>query len=156
MSHEKYRDNEFNREQLKALNMLISSLKKKYSFVKDWKLAKDFDDYSAILYIDLFVDILEISEILDLKLSEYYEVFKNEPKYLSSSSLTTFFEDKNDSNKNITDITWNLRKKMEEYLNNTYSYLPEKFRIKYYLYRETGNLTFDVYINIGKFIVSQS
>jgi hypothetical protein len=156
MSYEKYRDNEFNREQLKALNMLISSLKKKYSFVKDWKLAKDFDDYSAILYIDLFVDILEISEILDLKLSEYYEVFKNEPKYLSSSSLTTFFEDKNDSNKNITDITWNLRKKMEEYLNNTYSYLPEKFRIKYYLYRETGNLTFDVYINIGKFIVYQS
>jgi len=156
MSHEKYRDNEFNREQLKALNMLISSLKKKYSFVKDWKLAKDFDDYSAILCIDLFVDILEISEILDLKLSEYYEVFKNEPKYLSSSSLTTFFEDKNDSNKNITDITWNLRKKMEEYLNNTYSYLPEKFRIKYYLYRETGNLTFDVYINIDKFIVSQS
>lgn len=156
MSYEKYRDNEFNREQLKALNMLISSLKKKYSFVKDWKLAKDFDDYSAILYIDLFVDILEISEILDLKLSEYYEVFKNEPKYLSSSSLSTFFEDKNNSNKNITDITWNLRKKMEEYLNNTYSYLPEKFRIKYYLYRETGNLTFDVYINIGKFIVYQS
>ena len=156
MSYVKYRNNEFNKEQLKALNMLISSLKRKYSFVKDWKLAEDFDDYSAMLYIDLFVDILEISEILDLKLSEYYEIFKNEPKYLSSSSLSTFFEDKNDNNKNITDITWDLRKKMEEYLNNTYNYLPEKFRITYNLYDETKTSTFDVIIQISKFIVYQS
>lgn len=156
MSYVKYRNNEFNKEQLKALNMLISSLKRKYSFVKDWKLAEDFDDYSAMLYIDLFVDILEISEILDLKLSEYYEIFKNEPKYLSSSSLSTFFEDKNDNNKNITDITWDLRKKMEEYLNNTYIYLPEKFRITYNLYDETKTSTFDVIIQISKFIVYQS
>ena len=133
------RNNNFNKKQLRGLEMVVKSASKKYHFIKGWEFGSDYEKWSTSLYLNLLVDIFELADFLDLKVKDYYRDNLNQintaslSPYLIDKDVTNEYEYNYEMTERIFDKTYNLRKKITEYLNSLYGKLPEEYQITYTL-----------------------
>jgi hypothetical protein len=124
-SRESYRD-KITEDQIKGLDLTVKAAKKTYPFLLGWELSSDYDNFLASLYVDFFVDFFKIAEILNLELDDYYV---NYPDRMSSSTMTPFFKDYEETK----DIVSLYEKEFIEKLNDLYSFLPKKYKMFWYI-----------------------
>jgi len=128
-----YRDNNFSDKQMRGIQMAFNGTKKKYPFLKKWSLSQNFEKYDSFLYLDVFVNMYEIADYLDLKVRDYYR--QNE-KDMFASALSVFLKKKDSDNEwandeDVFNLGYNLRVEMDSYLNNLYDLLPDNNKIFY-------------------------
>jgi len=152
-----YRDNNFNKDQIKGLNLVINATKKKNPYIKGWEFSEDFEKYSTTLYINIFIDILELSEILDLDVRDYYlKLYQESPSKIYSGALSVFFKEKGQeenyrNNEELFDRLYDVRKELSDYINYLYNLLPDEIKIYYIHDGNFGKYETLVTINIETF-----
>lgn len=151
------RDNNFNKDQIKGLNMVINATKKKNPYIKGWEFSNDFEKYPTTLYINLLIDIIELSEILDLDVRDYYlKLYQESPSEIYSGSLSVFFKEKGKEesyrhDEELFDRLYNVRKELNDYIIYLYNLLPDEFKIYYIHDGNFGKYEILVTINIETF-----
>jgi hypothetical protein len=125
LSRESYRD-KITEDQRKGLELTVNAAKKTYPFLLGWELTSDYDNFIASLYLDFFVDFFKIAEILNLELDEYYVKY---PDRISSSTMTPFFKNYQETR----EIVSLYEKDFIGKLNDLYSFLPEKYKMFWYV-----------------------
>ena len=152
-----YRDNNFNKDQIRGLNMVINATKKKNPYIKGWEFSEDFEKYSTTLYINLLIDILELSEILDLDVRDYYlKLYQESPSKIYSGSLSVFFKEKGQeedyrTDEELFDRLYDVRRELIDYINYLYNLLPDEVKIYYIHDGNFGKYKTLVTINIETF-----
>jgi hypothetical protein len=124
-SRESYRD-KITEDQRKGLELTVNAAKKTYPFLLGWELTSDYDNFIASLYLDFFVDFFKIAEILNLEVDEYYVKY---PDRIYSSTMTPFFK----NNQETREIVRLYEKDFIGKLNDLYSFLPEKYKMFWYV-----------------------
>lgn len=151
-----YRDNNFTKEQIKGLAMCLKAVSKKFYFIKDWKFADDYERYSSIIYINLYVDMDLVSKYTGYEMKPVYKkMLAHTPKELSGSLLMTF-DSPHDSEelKKKSYLTNKIKEEIETSMNVIYEYhLPEELKIYYDL---LGNKDTLITIGIDNFIPIQA
>lgn len=128
------RNNEFTEKQIRGIDLVIKSVKKKYPFIKGWKFTKDFEKYIAHLYIDIIVDFDDVAKFYNQTLHPAYADRKFP---LVSSLLYTFlssnlFMNFDDSERQaFFEKNYNETKKITNNVTSLYEKLPEEFAIYY-------------------------
>lgn len=151
-----YRDNNFTKEQIKGLAMCVKAVSKKFYFIKDWKFADDYERYSSIIYINLYVDMDLVSKYTGYEMKPVFKkMLANTPKELSGSLLMTFGEsDDSEELKKKSLLSVNIKEEIETSMNVVYEYhLPEELKIYYDL---MGNKDTLIKIGIDNFIPIQA
>jgi hypothetical protein len=145
MKREVSRDNNFNKDQIRGLELIFIAIKKKYPFIKGLKLADDYEKYSTSLYVDLYVNMFEIAEYLNFGVDEYY--VKNK-QLMVSSAISPFMVSDTESDKEIFNKSYDLRERITNNLNFIYGKLPDNYHIHW----KVDNVEILVQISIDKFI----
>lgn len=128
------RNNEFTEKQIRGIDLVIKSAKKKYPFIRGWEFHKDFKDYVAHLYINLIVDFDEVAEFYKDTLSQFY---KERKMPLISSLLLTFLSSNyigdfdSPERQESFNRNYNETKKVINFIGDLYKNLPEDFLIYY-------------------------
>lgn len=138
------RNNDFTEKQIRGIDLVIKSAKKKYPFIKGWEFHKNFKDYVAHLYINVIVDFDEVAESYKDTLEPVYR----ERKFpLISSLLLTFLKSNYRSvlnfnspeSQEIFNHNYNETRKVTNFIENLYKNLPEDFLIYYDLDKWDGS-----------------
>jgi|688.fasta_scaffold139959_4 hypothetical protein len=136
------RNNEFTEKQIRGIDLVIKSAKKKYPFIRGWEFHKNFKDYVAHLYINLIVDFDEVAEFYKDTLSPFY---KERKMPLISSLLLTFLSSNYNSifdspeRQESFNRNYNETRKVTNFIENLYKNLPEDFLIYYDLDKWDGS-----------------
>lgn len=150
--------NEFTDDQKKGLEMIMKSVKKKFPFIKGWKLSDTYENYITTLYIDIYFDLFELSEYLNLDIKDYYKKkYYESPKDINSSALSVFFNDKNEDvlgfSESLFDKLYEFKyDKIQKYMNNLYNYIPDKYKIYWSMESNLGTATSLVTLSPDVFI----
>ena len=151
-----YRDNNFTKEQIKGLAMSVKAVSKKFYFIKDWNFADDYERYSSIIYINLYVDMDLVSKYTGYEMKPVFKkMLAHTPKELSGSLLMTFGEsDDSEELKKKSLLSVNIKEEIETSMNVVYEHhLPEELKIYYDL---MGNKDTLIKIGIDNFIPIQA
>jgi len=128
-----FRNNEFNDKQIKGIDITIKGISKKYPFIKSWKFSKDYKNYTMNLYLDFFIDWIELGDFFKYpKMDDFYKIRydKQEDKFLKTSTFGVFFEeDKGLSREDFLNGTYDDKKKFTEDMNKLYVNLPKEYQI---------------------------
>lgn len=128
------RDNNFNREQLRGVDLTVKSVAKKYPFIKGWSLAKDSDKYHLHLYINLIVDYNELAKFYN---TEIHPLFADGTFPLESSLTHTFLKTNpmtltsTPEYKKFFDESFRETQKIKNSMNQIYQLLPDELSIFY-------------------------
>lgn len=152
-----FRDNNFNSNQIKGIDLSVKSAAKKYPFIKGWEFSKDFEKYSLHLYITLIVDYDEVAKFYN---SEIHPTFSDRKYPLKSSLIFTFLKS-NSMNwdspeyKEFFNASYNETQNIRAAVNNVYQLLPDELSIFYTsetfngsLYKSRVNLDADNFADI--------
>lgn len=134
------RDNNFTEKQLRGLDMVINKLMKKYSFIKGWKTSPVYKNYTATLYMDLYVDFFELADKYGYGVSSYWkQEILQDPDKNGVGSLSPYIGNKDGTSSDwnspereeIFDKYYKLGKEFREYVNKLYLHLPEDYIINW-------------------------
>jgi hypothetical protein len=153
------RDNNFTKQQQRGLDITFNHIMKKHPYIKGWRLIDNYEKYSAILYVDVLIDLKEMSKFFDVDIRSYYLRMYNESEYheVSSGSPYLFFKVKGSDNDRLPDnfsqdnfftVIRDYEKKLKNSINLAYQSLPEAFKI---YYNSDNYYTFIIEISIDKF-----
>ena len=156
------RDNNFTEKQLRGLDMCVKSTSKTYKFIKGWSLSDDYMKYTAHLYLDLYVDWFEISEMLGYDISPYWlGKYEQGEDVLKSGAISSFMVLKDGrgtpswgspEQEEIFNKGFDLNQKIKKLLNDMYTNLPEEFKITWYSDIGGRKLYNTVSLDINQFI----
>lgn len=151
------RDNNFNSNQIKGIDLSVKSAAKKYPFIKGWEFSKDFEKYALHLYITLIVDYDEVAKFYK---TEIHPSFSDRKYPLKSSLIFTFLKS-NPMNwdspeyKEFFNTSYNETQNIRATVNNVYQLLPDELSIFYTsenfngsLYKGRVNLDVDNFADI--------
>jgi hypothetical protein len=117
------------KKQLRALDMMIKSISKRYPLIIGWKPSEDFLKYDTMLNIDFKVDYDKLVKFFKTEPEPYYRrVIDSDGPYEVYSLGSPFDYDKNP---HINVISYDTTEKIERLLNNMNEELPEGFQITY-------------------------
>jgi hypothetical protein len=128
------RDNNFTKQQLRGIELAVKSASKKFPFIKGWKFSKDFKNYSAHLYIDLFVDYVEFAKFYN---SDIHYAYQSRTTLPRTSIPHTFLKDapvsgfQTEEWNEYFEKAYSENQKIKNYLEKIYESLPEEFSIFY-------------------------
>lgn len=115
------RDNNFSEKELKGIDLLLKSIKKKYPFIKGWAFSDDYENYVVSLYLDLYIDTDKLLQFYNLTIKPSY-IDEIRKKYKTSYLFTPFESiEKDEGFKIIEQIEMNMRE--------FYELLPKDFQI---------------------------
>ena len=150
MSGDIFRDNNLTKYQKKGIDIVIKSVNKKYPFIKGWDFYPKWKNYTANLYIDLYVDFKGISEFYNIPIHPYYIDYTDSidvsfGKHLSLFShlrpIKSDFISMHKESKVIQD-------KIESMMNDLMGSLPEEFRVFYTFNSDE----YSSHLSIGEFV----
>ena len=117
------------KKQLRALDMMIKSLSKRYPFIIGWKPSEDFLQYDTMLNIDFKVDYDKLAKFFNAETDDSWKrIIENEGPYPMYSLGGPFDYDKFP---HIKDLSYDTSAKIEELLTDMNAELPEGFSITY-------------------------
>jgi hypothetical protein len=132
-----YRETEdFDENQLKGISMVVKATAKKFPFIKGWELAPNYKEFASTIYIHLTVDFDEVMKFYNLEWNPFWKKILDRDGVIESALITTFsseydvFSLGSEKSKEFLDKSYNETKKINDYLNNLYTSLPEEFKIK--------------------------
>ena len=117
------------KKQLRALDMMIKSISKRYPFIIGWKPSEDFLEYDTMLNIDFMIDYDKLAKFFNAETDETWKrIIENEGPYPMYSLGGPFSYDKFP---HIKDLSYDTSAKIEELLTAMNHELPEGFSITY-------------------------
>lgn len=117
------------KKQLRALDMMIKSISKRYPFIIGWKPSEDFLEYDTMLNIDFMIDYDKLAKFFNAETDETWKrIIENEGPYSMYSLGGPFSYDKFP---HIKDLSYDTSAKIEELLTAMNHELPEGFSITY-------------------------
>ena len=117
------------KKQLRALDIMIKSLSKKYPFIIGWKPSEDFLNYDSLLNIDFMVDYKKLAEFFEADTIDRWEKIIEEDGPYSAYSLGGMFD--YDKFPHIKDLSFDTTENIERLLNTVNEELPEDMSITY-------------------------
>ena len=117
------------KKQLRALDMMIKSISKRYPFIIGWEPSEDFLLYDTMLNIDFKVDYDKLAKFFNADPDETWKrIIDNEGPYPTYSLGGPFDYDKYP---HIKDLSFNTTESMERILSTINQELPEDMTITY-------------------------
>jgi hypothetical protein len=116
--------------QIRGIDLIVKSIKKKYNFITGWNLEDDYMDYDNTLFINLDIDSEKTSDYYGFILRPTIKRLmddRNPDWYGRSISNPTVFLDTPEGN----DDGYQSKKHMNEMANTLYKQLPEKLQRRY-------------------------
>ena len=134
------RNNDFTDKQIKGIDLCVKAVAKKYKFIKGWQLTENYEQYNSILYINMFVDWLEVADELDVKVNPFYLNYYEDYKKFRSSSLgghmlpkeiDSIFDLTDEYRNELHNKSFNMYMSITRKLNSFYRELPNNMQIFY-------------------------
>ena len=117
------------KKQLRALDMMIKSISKRYPFIIGWEPSEDFLLYDTMLNIDFKVDYDKLAKFFNADPDETWKrIIENEGPYPTYSLGGPFDYDKYP---HIKDLSFNTTESMERILTTINEELPDDMKITY-------------------------
>jgi hypothetical protein len=122
----------------KGFDITTKATAKKYPFIKGWKYGDDYQKYTSITVIDLYIDFYMLSDYLNIPLQPYWKIRLKDPEndYNSSYAIGGFLEELSPTQ---DDDMHKFRTKISDHYKNTYSYIPDELKRTYTLKSEHNN-----------------
>ncbi len=129
-----------NKTHLRGLELAVNSVKKKFSFIKGWKLNESYEKYEAVIYVDFYIDIEQLSNDVKYPISRYFKQFIDNKEYnsIKSSSLGVFFDvvdcpegQYEQCYEEKFQYFYAIKKSLNDRLDESYNMLPEEFKITF-------------------------
>lgn len=136
------------KDQVRGVDLIVKSVMKKYPFIKGGELSGDYEKFSAILYIDLNIDLFQLTEENGHRLSPPWiqEYEKYGPNTLITSTLSGYiYRDRVNVNDDIFEIYYKLSNEIRDDLNKMYEFLPDNMKV---LYMANSDSSFKTYVDV--------
>ena len=129
------RDNNFNKRQLRGIDIAVSAAKKKFPYINGWEFYDGFEKYDTTLYILINVDFLKVAEMYNTKINKYYiNRFKELPNYAYSTPLSVLdinFEFGGNEWNEVIEKNNKIHREIKSQIEFNYNQLPDEFAIFY-------------------------
>lgn len=127
------RNENFNDNQIKGIDLTIKAITKKYPFIKGWKFIDNYQKWKSSLYLNIIVDWFEVGKFYGKEIKPYYEESIKNGEWIESSIIDSYMF-KNPSStdsgfQEFFDKSYTESKKISTLLNTIYSSLPSEFQI---------------------------
>ena len=129
-------EKELTPNEIKGINLIVKSLKKKYNFIQGWKPDDEYMKYDNTLFIHLLVDYDMVSDYFGMRIRPSIKNLLNlkDPEWWGKEiySLTAFLEEPEgytggyDTKTRMRDLAEHLYKQLPPQLQRTYTF--ESFR----------------------------
>lgn len=127
------RDDNFNKNQIKGIDLSIKSISKKFPFIKGWEFIDNYEQWKAHLYINIIVNWFEVAEYYGKEIKPYWkEEFKQGERADSSLIDSYIFVNPSHNEEGYEEFfkkSFDETKKINTLLNTVYSSLPNEFQI---------------------------
>lgn len=127
------RDDEFDENQIKGIDLSIKAISKKYPFVKGWRFIDNYQQYKAHLYIDIIVDWIEVAKFYGKEIKPYWVKEFENGEYADSSLIDSYMfvnpSHTEEGYQEFFENSYKETKKINSLLNSIYSSLPSEFQI---------------------------
>jgi hypothetical protein len=137
------RDNNFNQNQIRGINLAVNATAKTYPFIKGWKLSKEYEKWSSGLYILLKVEWNEVSKFYKQEWRGRWKDIYDGGENLESSLIYSYmFEGPSNGDEDFEsyiDESFKETKKINNLLNSMYHALPEELQIETTFYSMITN-----------------
>lgn len=117
----------------RGIDLAVKSVKKKYTFIKDWKLNETYLNYKNVLFLDFEIDWIKLSEYSGYPVNHTYL-----KRIKSTSTLGIFYNLKEENPIDVGvaedekfDYFYELKKSINDMLQLMYKSLPDKMVIKW-------------------------
>jgi hypothetical protein len=118
------------KKQLRALDIMIKSLSKRYPFIIGWKPSEDFLKYDTMLNIDFMVDYKKLADFFNADTdNSWKKIIDDEGGSYPTYSLGGPFN--YDKFPHIKDLSFDTTENIERLLNAVNEELPEDMSITY-------------------------
>jgi hypothetical protein len=147
---ENERHPELTPNEIRGLDLIIKSLKKKYNFITGWSPVEDYTKYDNTLFLTLDIDMDKVSDYYGFRIRPLIKQFmidKDEYWFGRDISNPTVFLDLPDDN----DEGYQSKVRMNTLSNTLYNQLPEKLQRTYMFVGTYDQRKFPVVINIHSF-----
>ena len=129
-------EKELTPNEIKGINLIVKSLKKKYNFIQGWKPDDEYMKYDNTLFIHLLVDYDKVSDYFGMRIRPSIKNLLNlkDPEWWEKEiySLTVFLDEPEgytggyDTKTRMRDLAEHLYKQLPPQLQRTYTF--ESFR----------------------------
>ena len=127
------------KKQLRALDMMIKSISKRYPFIIGWEPSEDFLQYDTMLNIDFKVDYDKLAKFFNTETDETWKrIIQDEGGSYPSYSLGGPFD--YDKYPHIKDLSFKTTESIERILTTINQELPEDMTITYQYENFRGEL----------------
>jgi hypothetical protein len=121
---------QLNKKQLRALDLMIKSLSKRYPFIVGWEPSEDFLRYDTMLNIDFKVDIDKLAKFFNAETDESWKrIIQDEGGSYPAYTLGGLFN--YDKYPHIKDLSYDTSENIERILTDINEELPEDIRMTY-------------------------
>jgi hypothetical protein len=128
------RDNNFNQNQIRGINLAVNATAKTYPFIKGWELSKDYEKWSSRLYILLKVEWDEVAKFYKKEWKDYWKNIYDNKENLESSLIYSYMfvgpKNGDDDFESFIDESFKETQKINKLLNSMYHSLPEELQIE--------------------------
>jgi hypothetical protein len=141
-------EKELTPNEIRGIDLIVKSLKKKYNFITGWKVEDDYTKYNNTLFINLEVDIEKVSDYYGFRIRPIIKKLMQDREsgwYGRGLSNPTVYLDLPEGN----DDGYQSKKQMNEMSNILYRQLPPQLQRTYI----SGEYEHLVTLNFLNFIV---
>lgn len=116
---------ELSKEHSEGITIAVKSVSRRIPFIKGWELRNDWGNYKFSLFINIIINLEELSKYYNAKSTGHNNRIKK------SGSLNMFvgtvdFEDRETWNKEW-EFFYSEKKKIESKINSVYEIIPEEY-----------------------------
>ena len=125
-------EKELTPNEIKGINLIVKSLKKKYNFIQGWEPDDEYMKYDNTLFIHLLVDYDKVSDYFGMRIRPFIKNLLNikDPEWWGKEiySLTAFLEEPEgytggyDTKTRMRDLAEHLYKQLPPQLQRTYTF----------------------------------
>jgi|TARA_R110002124_G_scaffold202437_1_gene368954 hypothetical protein len=123
------------KDQTKGVDLIVKAVMKKHPFIKGGELSDDYKKFDAILFINLNVDLFQLTEENGHKLYDAWiqDYETNGPSVLSTSTLSGFIhrDETYYGPDDIFHLYYDLSNQINDELNQMYDFLPGNMKVEY-------------------------
>jgi hypothetical protein len=121
-------------KQIRGIDLSVKATKKVFPFIKGWEFTPDWERYSTVIYINLYIDFIVLGKFLNMEVRKYWlDNLESGEEFVTGALLTPFdWGDYGTGNwDKISDISHNLRLKINDTLSKAYEFIPDDMSIFY-------------------------
>lgn len=115
----------------KGVDLSVKAVKKVYPFIIGWELSDTWYKYNTVLYIELILDVEKLSEMFDMKRSQYFDSRIERGEEVKTPALLAPFEWGDygtDEFEKIASVSHDLGREVRKALNQAYDFLPDGYK----------------------------